>query len=210
MTTAVDLYGAGLQAAHEPMLLRYADGTTRTQPVGVWTAEEHAGDESLLDRCTGATLDIGCGPGRLTVALGLRGLPALGIDIAPAAVRLARSRGALVLARSAFDTLPGVGRWRTVLLADGNLGIGGDPAGLLRRLRELLAPGCSVLTELDPPGTPSGPARVRVEHAGLVSDWFRWAHVAADDANDLARAAELALTEQWEAGGRWFAALSRP
>ena len=74
--------------------------------------------------------------------------------------------------------------------------------GLLRLLRELLAPGCSVLAELDPSGTPSGPVRVRVDHAGLISHWLRWAHVAADDAPDLAGASALGPTEQWQAGGR--------
>jgi hypothetical protein len=33
--------------------------------------------------------------------------------------------------------LPGEGRWRRVLLADGNIGIGGDPPRLLRRCRRL-------------------------------------------------------------------------
>ena len=35
---------------------------------------------------------------------------------------------------------PGEGRWDTVLFIDGNVGIGGDPIALLRRVRQLLAP----------------------------------------------------------------------
>src|SRR6185437_3825825 len=50
---------------------------------------ESPGDKSILDRCEGPTLDIGSGPGRLTVALAERGIPALGIDITPYAVDLA-------------------------------------------------------------------------------------------------------------------------
>src|SRR5947199_13025 len=51
------------------------------------------GDGSMLDRCSGPTLDVGAGPGRLTVALAERGVPALAIDITPGAVLLARSSG---------------------------------------------------------------------------------------------------------------------
>ena len=41
--------------------------------------------------------------------------------------------GGPALVRSVFETLPGEGRWDTVLLMDGNIGIGGDPAALLGR-----------------------------------------------------------------------------
>ena len=87
----------------------------------------------------GPVLDVGCGPGRLVLGLAQRGTVALGVDPAPAAVALARSRGAPVLQRSVFDPLPGQGRWRTVLLADGNIGIGGDPEPAAAPLRR--APG---------------------------------------------------------------------
>lgn len=209
MTAAVDLYAAGLRGGHEPLVLRYADGTSRTLPVDVWTAERVPGDDSLLDRCVGATLDVGCGPGRLTVALGLRGLPALGVDIAPGAVRLARSRGALALSRSVFASLPGHGRWSTALLADGNVGIGGDPVGLLRRLADLLSTDGRVVLEVDPPEAPSGPVSVRVEHDGQFSDWFPWAHVSVDHIDVIAEAAGFELAETWQEVGRWFAVLER-
>lgn len=209
MTTALDLYAAGLAPDADPLVLHYADGRRRTLPVGVWTAEQVPGDAGLIDRCTGPTLDVGCGPGRLTVALGHRGLPALGVDIAPGAVTLARSRGALVLARSVFSALPGAGRWACALLADGNVGIGGDPVGLLRRLRDLLAVGGRVLVELDPPHLPTGRVQVRVEHGGRTSDWFPWAHVSADQVGAVAGRAGLDVDEEWEEEGRWFAALVR-
>src|SRR5262249_61510991 len=73
------------------------------------------------------TLDVGSGPGRLTVALAECGIPALGIDVTPYAVHLARAAGALTLLRDVFGRVPGAGRWMTVLLADGNIGIGGEP-----------------------------------------------------------------------------------
>ena len=97
------------------------------------------------------------GPDRagLTVALAERGIPALAIDITPYAVALARSSGALALQRDVFGRLPGTGRWETVLLADGNIGIGGDPAALLRRARDLLAPHGAVVAEARPAWRPA-------------------------------------------------------
>ena len=210
MTAAVELYDASLVCDLDPLVLHYEDGRVRTLPVDVWTADAVPGDEGLLDRCSGPTLDVGCGPGRLTVALGLRGHPALGVDIATGAVRLARSRGALVLSRSVFAALPGHGRWSTAVLADGNVGIGGDPVGLLVRLRELLSRDGRVVMELDPPGGPSGAVRVRVEHAGRRSDWFPWAHLAAEQVHVVAEAAGWHAVEQWEEADRWFAVLERP
>ena len=63
-------------------------------------------------------------------------------------------RGGAALRRDVFDTLPGEGRWETALLADGNVGIGGDPVALLRRLREVLDPRGRVVAEVAAPGTP--------------------------------------------------------
>jgi len=166
-----------------------------------------AGDTSLVDRCAGATLDVGCGPGRLTAALAGRGVDALGVDIAPAAVRLARRRGVTALRRSVFHTLPAEGHWRHVLLADGNIGIGGDPVRLLRRCAGLTAPGGTILVELDPPGSPTGAATLRLRYAGRQSAPFRWAYVAADALPAAAERAGLAILENWTEAGRWFAAL---
>src|SRR5204863_7462240 len=97
--------------------------------------EPTAPEEARLAAMAAPVLDVGCGPGRLVVGLARRGAVALGVDPAPAAVALARGRGAAVLQRSVFDPLPGHGRWRTIVLADGNIGIGGDPVRLLRRCR---------------------------------------------------------------------------
>src|SRR5580700_3089795 len=167
------------------------------------------GDESVLDRCAGPTLDIGSGPGRLTLALAERGIPALGIDITAHAVGVARSSGALVMLRDVFDRVPGTGRWGTVLLADGNIGIGGDPAALLRRVAELLAPQGKALVEIEPPGSPLRREQVRLCHAGSASAWFPWAYVGTDHITDVAYDAGLGEVETWTVEGRWFASVSR-
>jgi SAM-dependent methyltransferase len=201
-----ELYERALAGWMRPDV-EHADGSCRPLPVDGWL-QESPGDSSLLDHCAGPTLDIGSGPGRLTVALAERGIPTMGIDITPYAVALARSSGALVMLRDVFGRVPGTGRWLTVLLADGNIGIGGDPAALLRRAGELLAPEGRALVELEPPGSPLRQEQVRLRVPGLASAWFPWAFVSADHIEDVARDAGLGGAEIWTSGGRWFAAIS--
>jgi SAM-dependent methyltransferase len=201
-----ELYEHALAGRARPDI-EHADGSRVPLAVDGWL---HAtpGDKSIIDRCDGPTLDIGSGPGRLTVALAERGIPALGIDITPYAIELARSSGALVMLRDVFDHVPGTGRWATVLLADGNIGIGGDPAALLRRVAELLAPSGRAIVELEPPGKPLRREQVRLCSADLTSAWFPWAYVGADDIESVAAEAGLGTVETWSVDGRWFASIS--
>jgi SAM-dependent methyltransferase len=209
MRTALEVYG---RAVADGGGLRRLDrsGATAPLPVHMWTCAEAPGDAELLDRCTGPVLDVGCGPGRLAVALLARGVPALGVDIAPTVVALARSRGAAVLTRSVYDRLPGERRWRTALLADGNVGIGGDPLCLLLRLHELVVPAGAVLVEAEAPGTPSGPELLRLVDDQGASEEFPWARLAIDDVPAVASAAGFRVSDTWTGAGRWFAALVRP
>ncbi len=203
-----ELYEQALAGLAAPDVER-ADGTAIPLQAQQWL-NAVPGDDSLLGRCTGPTLDVGAGPGRLTVALAQRGMPALGIDVTPYAVALARSAGALALRRDVFGHLPGAGRWRTVLLADGNIGIGGDPEALLRRARDLLAPEGSVVAEVSAPGSGSRGEQVRLRTDTGPGPWFPWAWVGADEAAATAAAAGLVVTESWADAGRWFTVLTRP
>jgi len=56
------------------------------------------------------------------------------------------------------------------------------------RVGELLGPGGRVVVELDPPGSRHGSLRVRIEHGDRCSDWFGWAHAAAEHVHSLAAA----------------------
>jgi SAM-dependent methyltransferase len=207
--SALHLYEATLDGGG-PLLLRDESGHTRPLPLHTWLGAAGAVDERVLARARGPVLDVGCGPGRHVHALARRGVLAVGVDVSPVAVALARRRGVAVLEASIFDRLPGAGRWRTALLLDGNIGIGGRPDALLRRLAALLAPGGVVLAELDKPGIGVVRDRVRLETGDAASHWFHWARVGAEAIAIPAGAAGLRVASRWRDGDRWFAALEAP
>ena len=178
------------------------------QALGRWCGGVDDVDLALLARAEGPVLDVGCGPGRLVCELARQGRSALGVDVAAVAVRLTTQAGGAAVRRSVFDPLPGEGRWGAVLLADGNVGIGGDPVVLLNRCRTLLLPGGRVLVELDAPGTGCATVRTRLERGAEVTPWFDWSHVGADAVAGPAALAGLRVEESWSAGERWFASLT--
>jgi SAM-dependent methyltransferase len=175
-----------------------------------WRTDADPLEHALLADLPDPVLDVGCGPGRIVSALAAAGRLALGVDPSPAAVDEAGRRRAPVLRRSVFDPLPGEGRWGSVLLLDGNLGIGGDPVALLARVAALLRPGGVVLAEVDPPGAPSQALTVRVESTGGTGPWFPWAQVGADVFGAVAACSGLRATGIDAGGERWFGRAVRP
>jgi SAM-dependent methyltransferase len=176
-----------------------------------WAGEPDWVDRELfIDPCDAPTLDVGCGPGRLVGALAARRVRAMGIDVSREAVRQARTRGALALRRDVFAAIPGEGTWGCALLADGNLGIGGDPVRLLTRLAEVLAPGGHVIAEVADHGTGLVRERRQLRVDGHLSAPFDWAVVGLDAIETVAAAANLQVTSTHRAGGRHTAILLRP
>ncbi|MFB9371482.1 methyltransferase domain-containing protein [Kitasatospora sp. NPDC001664] len=207
-----DPFTRAIRAGRGPLWLRCEDGSRHPLEVERWCAPPDRADRTLLERCRlhgGPALDVGCGPGRLVAELLATGVPALGVDLTEAAVTRTRGLGGSALCRSVFDRLPGEGRWGAVLLADGNLGIGGDPSALLLRISQLLRPGGLLLAEVAPVETDERLV-VRIEDGdGRTGPPFRWARLGADALARCARPAGLTETERWTADGRRFTALRR-
>ncbi|SDK24862.1 Methyltransferase domain-containing protein [Nocardioides sp. YR527] len=179
--------------AREECRVVSVDGRSSRLPVEDWTRTADAADLALLSHCAGPTVDLGCGPGRMTEALTARGLPSLGVDVVAEAVAQTEARGGRAVRRDLFEPLPGEGWWATALLADGNLGIGGDPLALLARVRRLLVPGGRVVAEVHPPGTPSGPLLAELVCDCGGSSQFPWAVVGADAIGSIATEVGLAV-----------------
>jgi len=199
-----EVYGAALRGEHCHVVDALGAAPL---PVSTWRGSADHADRALLAHCDGPTLDVGCGPGRMAEHLMRSGRAVLGIDVVAEAVRQTRARGVAALVRDVYDHLPGEGRWSSVLLADGNIGIGGDPRRLLSRTASLLAPGGRVVVDLAPPGNGIETRRLRLRTAAAQSRSFDWTTVAADRIGMLSSGTRLSVSVLDEYDGRWFAVL---
>jgi SAM-dependent methyltransferase len=199
--------------------IRHQDGELRPLPAHRWLGRrcpdgpvgdgsDEAFDEAVTQMCSGPTIELGCGPGRLVARLVARGVPALGIDRSATAIRLAGRGGAPALLGDVFEPLPWTGSWQTVLLVDGNVGLGGDPRRILGRAVELLARGGRCVAEFDAEAVGVRQRWVRLESGREIGPWFRWASVGADSAAALAAQVGLTLTELRLIGSRVIASLA--
>ena len=133
------------------------------------------GDARLLDRCAGATLDVGCGPGPAHRRAPAGACPCSASTSAPEAVRLTRRRGAAALRRDVFGPIPGEGRWRTCCWPTATSGSAATRGACCGAAAKLLAPGGRLLCESTAPGTAAGrPGAAARPERGAASR-SRWA-----------------------------------
>src|SRR3954470_14053850 len=116
---ADQLYGRLLATAAQHVLgggppararVRSADGTLAALPLDRWVGAADAGDAEVLALAEAPVLDLGCGPGRHLAALRASGKVALGVDLSPVAIQLARRRGAAAIPGDVFGAVPWAGR----------------------------------------------------------------------------------------------------
>ncbi|NEM90757.1 class I SAM-dependent methyltransferase [Galbitalea soli] len=176
-----------------------------------WNADADLVDRTLLASVRGPVLDVGCGPARMVRAAAELGLGVLGIDVSPAAIEIGRAAQLPVALCSVFDAeVPGAGTWQTVLLVDGNIGIGGDVTALLARCAELAVADGEIVVEVhaDPRRDRTFLGQLADAH-GERSASFPWAEIGAEGL--LRRAAGLGLVARqcWSADGRTFCRLAK-
>jgi SAM-dependent methyltransferase len=199
-----DAGGAGGQVR-----LVHDTGHVEHHDVTRWLRDADDDDLRLIDRCDGPALDVGCGPGRLTSALALRQIPALGVDVCARAVAMTRARGACAIRRDVFARLPGTGRWQWVVLADGNIGIGGNPERLLRRLAHLVCPGGGAVVEVSPLDIDHRGSGRMQRPDGSVGSAFPWAVLGARAVAAATLGTGWTVAELLQAGDRRSVVLRR-
>jgi len=206
-TTAIDAFEAVLHGA--PGRLVGPAQLCGRLAVSRWRGSADAGDRAVLAHCAAPTIDLGCGPGRMAQQLAHHGVDVLGVDLSAAAVAQARARGVRVVRADVLGPLPGEGGWRCALLADGNIGIGGDPVRLLRRARRLLGPGGRVVVDLAGSGVGLVTGVVHLRTSATTTGPFPWAVLGPGAVHRVARQAQLAVNGVHHVEDRWFAVLTR-
>ncbi|MFF4498651.1 class I SAM-dependent methyltransferase [Streptomyces sp. NPDC001546] len=202
-------YTQAIDAPIGEVTLRDGEGWSARLDIARWSGRADRDDQAVLERCKGRVLDVGCGAGRLVEALARRGHTVLGIDVSPAAVISTACRGGHARSGSVFAPVQDEGMWDTALLIDGNIGIGGDPLRLLRRLHDLVRPAGLLLVETSAREVDER-RRVAI-HVGRhqVSPVFPWATVGTLALVRHGRLSGWAPVEQWTSvsGERHFAVL---
>ena len=177
--------------------------------VARWSRDADDVDLMVVSRCEPPVVDLGCGPGRMVVALNRSGRSALGVDMSAAAVGVSMSRGALALHRHVNDRLPAEGRWGTALLVDSNIGMGGDLGLLLRRCSDLVGAGGLVICEVDVEPDRDEVHQVVLTSEGATSSPLLWGRFGCRTLGRVAANLDLMVAEEWSAGGRVFVALRK-
>ena len=194
----------------QPVTVWDGDRVPRPLPMHRWLGVAGAADRALLSLCAGPTVDVGCGPGRMA-----EDLAALG----PRRARDRRRARGRRQTRAAGRTGPAAATCSTrcrarvagapSLLADGNIGIGGDPVALLRRVAELLAPDGRVVVDVAPLGPGDRGTGTSLESPTAQSGPFPWTAVGPDAIGRGAPRPGWRAVVHAPTGDRWFAVVGR-
>lgn len=137
-----DALDAYLENGRAKLRLVRDDGHTSQEDVAWYFATYRdfwAIEKPALRFARGRVLDVGCGPGRVSLYLQRKGHRVTGIDASPRVAALASARGVRdVHVASVCERLPfRRGEYETVILFGNNLGVCGSRGEVVNMLREL-------------------------------------------------------------------------
>jgi len=229
-------FGRALRAYHEGdrgsvIEMRSDLGEHEELPVEVFFRESpefFSFEREALGWCRGLVLDLGAGTGVHALELQRRGVEVVAVEIDPVACRILRERRVEAVVRADAFLLPFRGvSFDTVLMLMNGAGIAGTLAGLaglLDRLRALIAPGGQLLldsADLRPPadraqpfahradGRYVGEAQIQLAFGGAWGEPFPELYVDPDTLAAVAgRAGWLAAVVLREEDGSFLARLT--
>jgi len=213
-----DIFGHALldwaKGAVTPEVLEREDGFTQ---VGagpeVYLSEFRdwpSAERSSVRYMRGRVVDVGCGAGRVALDLQRRGMPVVGVDTSPLAVKAAKLRGVNeVWCLSVHELMSQIGDFDSIVLFGNNFGIFETP----QRAREILtemarcskpsarlliestnsycggAPGFdrSYYRKNKDRGRSPGQARFRFRYDDAIGPWFNWLYVSRQEMRAILR-----------------------
>jgi len=151
----MDAFGSALQAyaegAREPFYFTDKAGNAYEHPLAKYFRDPREFtriEKRMIKLSRGRVLDVGCGTGTHLPSLSKRGV-ALGIDISPTVIQLAKERGNKnCRVADIYKFSPRV-KFDTIVLFENNIGMAGTISGarrLLKKLSSILAPDGRILT----------------------------------------------------------------
>ena len=202
-------YARALRTGSGTLTLRPETNPAMAGPVqfdvSSWCSDANLLERSLLCSLQGPLLDVGCGPGRMLAAARSVGMSALGIDTSSEAVNRARGHGNRAIQQSVFATVPHTGQWQSLLLLDGNIGIGGSISALLRRCRQLVAPTGVLLVEVEADtDLDISYTAVIEDEEGNRSDAFGWARTGSAGLESRTKSSGWTVSAKHHVQGRIF------
>jgi SAM-dependent methyltransferase len=229
----MDLFGDAISdwinGQTEKLVLERDDGYFDEQSVSSYFArfDSFPGCErKALGLAKGRVLDIGVGPGRVSLHLQDTGLEAVGVDVSERMLEAARRRGVRnAVKMSACDLRFPKDHFQTAIAFGNNFGLCGTPEGvmsMLVRLREIVSDDGVFLAEsIDPlkttkpehlnyhernrsMGRMPGQVRLRFHYKGMVDDWFGLLMVTPDEMRGLAERTGWTVTDIFSASDLGF------
>jgi SAM-dependent methyltransferase len=186
-------------------------------------------ERDVLREIRGRVLDIGCGAGRVALALQERGHDVLGIDISPLAIKTARLRGlrrGRVMSITQIDRH--LGSFDSIVMLGNNFGLMANPRRarwLLRRFKSITpADGRIVAQSLDVYATEepghlryqrrnrrlgrmSGQIRIRVRYRDLATPYFDYLFVSRPEMEQILEGTGWQVTRTLDTGHATYVAV---